>query len=63
MGGLSTMSDERLLGELITEVRWIKEGVSELKSDVKDLKHWKLKVMGGASVISALIATLMHHWK
>jgi hypothetical protein len=57
------MSDERMLGELLADVRWIKREVTELKGDVRELKHWKLKVMGGASVISAVIATLIHHWK
>lgn len=57
------MSDERLLGELIAFRAYTERELSEIKDDVKDLKHWKLKVMGGASVISAIIATLIHHWK
>lgn len=52
------MSDERLLGELLATSRLTREDVLELKADVKELKHWKLKVMGGASVVSAVVAIL-----
>lgn len=57
------MSDERLLGELVATVKLTREDVIELKADVKKLTHWKLKVMGGASVVSAIVAMLIHFLK
>lgn len=55
------MSDDRMLGELIADVRWIKKEVSEIRTDVKGLTTIRFKIAGGAAVIAAIVSYLLGH--
>jgi len=49
------MDDQKQMGILIEQGRWMAKEIGELKSDVKQLLSWRWKIYGANVVISAIV--------
>lgn len=49
-------SDKERLAVLEANIQYIRDDVSSIKSDVKDLVGWKWRLAGAGAVIAALVS-------
>lgn len=53
------MSDEKLLGEMIAFRKYTETRLDAVEEKLDVLIHWKLRVMGGAAVIAAIVTYIL----
>lgn len=51
-------SDRERISKLETHITYIKDGIDRIDHKVDDLVGFKLKILGGASVVAATVAWL-----